>query len=495
MSRERTIAKNTAWLALQPLLMNVVSLAATRYIADRLGVVDFGRFNLGYTFVAMFAPLTNLGLRTLSARYIPQHRDTAAEYLGRILVLRTFLALLISVAVVLAAPLSGGGGQTRSVIMIAAMGLIVTTISGVLTDGFQAFEMMRPVSVASFLGGVVLTLLSVVVIKSGGGIRSMAWAYLLGPLCTLALLSIWSWRQPFRPRLSRDLRPLAPLLRQASPFFGIILLEVVSARVDVLVVARVLGEAHLGCYTAAMGLIDRAMYLADGAATALLPAIAHMSTQAPAETTPLLRKSALAFLLVGLPLALATTLLSPFLIGLIFGPRYTAAVPLLAIGIWRLPSVCLALIAGYSLLAVKRQDLELRTYSLGILISMALVLPAICVLGPTGGALVLGVRPLIVFLLRIPYLPHRLRDLWQPGALLRLGVALALMAVPLTFVPSLDSKIVQVALVVAAGGIYVASLAVMRVELVLSLLVSVWRRVTRAGTPVAWAAQSGSSSD
>src|SRR5690242_17063736 len=114
MSRERTVAKNTAWLALQPLLMNVLSLAATRFIADRLGVVDYGRFNLGYTFVAMFAPLTNLGLRTLSARYIPQHRETAAEYLGRILMLRTFLAFLVAAAVVIAAPLSGGGGETRS---------------------------------------------------------------------------------------------------------------------------------------------------------------------------------------------------------------------------------------------------------------------------------------------------------------------------------------------------------------------------------------------
>ena len=76
-----------------------------------------------------------------------------------------------------------------------------------------------------------------------------------------------------------------------------------------------------------------------------------------------------------------------------------------------------------------------------------------------GGALVLGVRPLIMFLIRIPYLPHRLRDLWQPDVLLRLGVALALMAVPLAIVPSLDSKIAQVALVAAAGGIYVVSLA------------------------------------
>ena len=52
MSAERTVAKNTAWLVLQPLLMNVLSLAATAYITRGLGATEFGRFNLGLGFVA-----------------------------------------------------------------------------------------------------------------------------------------------------------------------------------------------------------------------------------------------------------------------------------------------------------------------------------------------------------------------------------------------------------------------------------------------------------
>src|SRR5260370_42397339 len=106
MSAERRIAKNAVWLGVQPLIMNVLSLAATHYIANRLGVTDFGRFNLGLTFVAMFAPLTHLGLRGLTVRYLPQHRDTAAEYLGKVLVLRIILAAAVAVVVIVAAPLS-----------------------------------------------------------------------------------------------------------------------------------------------------------------------------------------------------------------------------------------------------------------------------------------------------------------------------------------------------------------------------------------------------
>src|SRR5205823_942224 len=197
---------------------------------------------------AMFGPLTHLGLRSLTVRYVPQHRDTAARYLGKMLVLRTMLALLVAVAVVAAAPLSGGSGDTRAVIAIAALAMVLSTIVGVYADGFQGFERVRPAGMASFAGGVVLTIASVIAIKAGGGIRELALTYVLGPLCTLGLVIVWSWRLPFRPQPSWDPAAFAQLLRQASPFFGLVILDVLSSRVDLLALARFLGEAKLGCY-------------------------------------------------------------------------------------------------------------------------------------------------------------------------------------------------------------------------------------------------------
>src|SRR5207302_1905645 len=165
--------------------------------------------------------LTNLGLRTVTARHVPKHRDTAGEYLGQILVVRTVLALAMALVAILAAPLSGGSGETRMVITIAAAGMVISTVAAVLTDGFQAFELARPVGMANFLGGVVLTLASIPAVRFGG-IRSLALAYMLGPICTLALLCFWSRSLPFRPRPSWHPSAFMSILRQASPFFMVI---------------------------------------------------------------------------------------------------------------------------------------------------------------------------------------------------------------------------------------------------------------------------------
>jgi O-antigen/teichoic acid export membrane protein len=144
MSAERTVARNTIWLTLQPLAMNVLSLGATMYLTRRLGAAEWGRFNLCLAFVAMLAPLANLGLRTLANRHAAQHRESAREFLGQVLVLRVLFALLTALILIAAAPLMIPGGGARAAVAVMAFGLVVTSVSQTLLDGFQAFEVVRP---------------------------------------------------------------------------------------------------------------------------------------------------------------------------------------------------------------------------------------------------------------------------------------------------------------------------------------------------------------
>jgi O-antigen/teichoic acid export membrane protein len=463
MSTERRVAKNAAWLVLQPLVMNVLSLAATAYIARELGASEFGRFNLAYAFAAMFAPLTNLGLRPLAVRHIAQNRGEASDYLGKVLVLRGGLAVVIAVILIAVAPLSGGSAHTQGVVAVAAVGLVLATLSGVFTDGFQSFEVMRPVSLANMVGAVLLTLTSVLVVWRGGGIQQMAMAYLLGPLCSLVLLWLWSRGKPFRPHPNWNPSAFYRMLRQALPFFGLGLLEAVSARIDVLVLARAMGDGNLGSYTVAMTLVDRAMNLCDGAATALFPAIAHLSANSPAAVISLLRNSALWLFMLGVPIAIGTTVLSPLVVALLFGPQYAAAAPLLALAIWRLPIECLAMLQGHSLFAVNRQNLVLRTAAVATVFSILTVYPLVQFLGPLGGVLALLIRPSMAFLMRLPALAHHFPNLWPWAQLARVVISVGLMVIPLALIPPVGLQWEAGIYLLASAGIYLLGLMLFRV--------------------------------
>jgi O-antigen/teichoic acid export membrane protein len=489
LSVEKTVAKNAAWLILQPLLMNVLSLASAGFIARQLGTSDFGRFNLGLAFVAMFAPLTHLGLRALAVRHLAQNRETASDYLGKLIVLRFTLAVVVALVVSLAAPLSGGKGLTSAVVMVAAITMVINAVVGALADGFQAFEMMRPTTVAAFLGGFLLTVVSVIVVGLRGNIWQMAVAYMLGPLLQLALLVTWCRRLPFRPRLCWDVPAFGQMLKQASPFLAIILVDMVGTRVDVLILARLVGEASLGCYTAAIGLVERVRILSDGTACALMPAIAHLTAQNPLTAVPLLRKSALWLLAVSLPMAIVATALSPLAVSVIFGAQYAAAAPVLALGMWRVPLWCLMMLVMHGLYAVHRQDLALKSCIVMTVFHLSILLPLVHVFGMAGAPIAILLKSLAMFLWRLPVMMRYFPGMWPWKQLAQIGIASALMAIPLALVPFVPMGVETVVLVALSCGIYLWSLVTLRVEPALAALQFVQGRFRKSAAAPAWPAE------
>jgi O-antigen/teichoic acid export membrane protein len=435
------------------------------YLSRQLGAADWGRFNLCLAFVAMFATFANLGLKTLASRQMAREREGAGEYLGRLLPLRLLLAVAASLLAILAAPLAGAG-SLRDIITILAVGQIVTTIAYALIDAFQAFEDARPASLAQFLGGCVLTLASVIVIAAGGGVAALALAYVLGPICTFFLLCRWLRGKPFYPQLSWQPRAYSPLLRQALPFFGIVLLGELGNRLDVVVLSRVLEAATLGCYTAAMALVDRGSILVDGVATALLPVVARLGARGGgdgAESAHLLRKAFLGCMILLLPIASLVSVFAPEVIGLIFGSQYAQSVPILAVGIWRLPLMAAAVVAGHALFAANRQDVELRSQALATLVALALLYPLALWLGPIGGAVVGCLRFLLLFALRLPALAHLYSGLWPGTRLARVGVALAVMGLPLLLSRQCDPGFARLLLAPLALACYAIALVALRV--------------------------------
>src|SRR5207253_8649622 len=97
-------------------------------------------------------------------------------------------------------------------------------------------------------------------------------------------------------------------------------------------------------------------------------------------------------------------------------------------------------------------------------ISLVLVVLLVHYHGAMGGAIAVATRPLVAFLLRLPYLRRHVSCFWPWKQMAQLVVALFLMAIPLAFVRSSHGSVGHAALVLAAAGIYAISLAAMRVD-------------------------------
>lgn len=325
MSHGRNIAKNSLWLIVQPLVLNVISLFVIGYIARTLGQIDYGKFTFAFAFVSIFVPLTNMGLSSLTTREIAENRENAGIILGKMLLLRIILSLATVAIVAVAIILMGYPPDTRLIVYIAAATLLFNAISSTLYSAFQGFEKMEYVAYSQFISGFVLTALSVVVLFFGYRLTGLTAVYAFGSLLAMLVAIILLLNKITIVKFSLDIDYWKKSVIKGLPFFLPAIVALVGSKIGIIILSKLSGDAAVGIYGAANGLIDKLMIIPDGICTALFPALAVLYIKSQNEAEQLFKKVLKYSIIIGLPITIVTFILSDAIIKLIYGEMYLKA--------------------------------------------------------------------------------------------------------------------------------------------------------------------------
>lgn len=355
MSSTRTVAKNSLWLVLQPLLLNFISIAATAYIARTLGKVDYGKFIFAFSFVAMFMPLVNMGLRAITVREVAKDRSCAAEYTKKMLASRLGLSIVVVILIVLSINMMGVEARTKIIVYLASLTIISTSIWTTLIDVFQAFEKMSYVAYSQFYGGFILTVLSVLVLFMGFGLSGLTLAYVLGNIITMGVAWLYISKLIGRPTFEFDWQFIKNNLAKGAPFFYPSIVALAGMKIGIILLSIFSGDASVGVFGAANNLVEKLIIIPDGICTAMFPTLIILYQQSPQKAAHLFRKYFEYLLIIALPIAVGTTMLAKPIILLIYGPNYIAAVPVLQILVWWLFFQFLLSMQGSTLGAIHQE--------------------------------------------------------------------------------------------------------------------------------------------
>jgi O-antigen/teichoic acid export membrane protein len=426
----RRVVANSLWLIAQPLLMNAISLVATAFIARKLGRVDYGRFVFALAFIAMFAPLTNLGLRFVTIRHVAT-ADPAElpAYVGKMWVLRLALSFLGAALAAGLVTVLEEAPETRTAVYLATAIIALQAVTTSATDVFHALQHMRLVAQVQLLSGVVLTVLSVVAVAAGLGLPGVLAAYVIGNACGAALAVRWIHARFRAPRFGIDLAFWRASLVAAAPLFFPNLVREAGTRLGVVLLGQVSGQGAVGTYGAASTLVDRVAVIPDAVASALFPALAAAHQRSREEAAALYRKFFRYFLVVGLALAVGGSLLAEPIIALVYGDGFGESPAVLALLAWGLLGLFFVQLLGWSVAAVRQ---EKRAFFVP-LVATAVFVPLAALLVPRFGPAGLAVAGLALGAVHVAlYGPivrdHLARHVLRPGLLLRVLGANAIMA-------------------------------------------------------------------
>lgn len=401
----KMLSRNTLTLLLSNTGSAVLAFGLSVLIGRVLGKEGLGVYTAALAWVFPLSLVAEFGIGTLMTREAARSPQVESSYLRLAAQLRLWLGSSLMLLLWVIAPLLSDDPPVIEGLRIAAPLILITPLFGNYTAIFRARQQMWPIpwlNLGMLVAQVALTILVFIV---GGNILH---ALLVNTLTSALQLAAawWVWRRWFKPPTAAAEPPallIRDMFRQAWPFALAGILAALQLRLAPILLEKLSDTGSIGYYAAAGRFVEAGRTIPNALFGALFPLLATLVTQ-PDKLRQTFRKVMLGLAAFSGLLAIAFTLLSPFILSVTYGADFTAAASTLQISMWALvPSLLRAGLTLYGY-AHGREQVVNRVVAVMLVVQFALSLWLIPTYSAYGAALaVLGSELFGVILLALPF--------------------------------------------------------------------------------------------
>jgi len=401
-------------------------------LARYLGDVGFGKYSFALAVAGLFGIVADFGFSTFLTREVAREPGRAQEFLSGVLVAFIVFSAFCLVGVVVTAFAGTHEADTRAAIVM--LGGAILCHSGIifLSGIFRGFQKMEYEALASSSNRIFISLLGLGFIYARRGLVEISFAVLLGALLSL-LFTVWLVQSRFvkiRARLPG--KDVLIMLGSVLPLGLAVLFSTVTMRVDKIFLAFFRGNAEVGWYSAPDKLLEALLFIPSFFTFAMFPVYSEFFKKSREHLASAFFKSCKFLLIIGLPIAVGSSVFSREIVALFFGPNFAPSGAVLSILIWAFVLVSLNGVLYYLLVSMEEQVRALYACGIGAAALVALDILLIPHFGAVGAAFACVAARLIYLTLNLIYLSRRLtiRPIWldwtklSASALIMLGLCI-----------------------------------------------------------------------
>ncbi len=325
------LARNTVVGISGTAAIKLVAFASTQVLARGLGQEAFGIYAFVGVYLFFAGFLVDLGMEIVLRRELAARPATAALMLGNAILLKWMLAALVIPVVIASAWGMTTDPQVRSCIILAALGLPLST------EGlFRAVLLSRYAIATSFIVSVVSALSLLVgnylCMTMHWPIQSVFLVALLNGAATVSAVWILA-RRYVKPRFELRFDILRMFFRESVGMGAFALLFMMVMRVDQMLLFQLRDAAELGRYVIAVRITEALFVVPEALLLTWFPMLAASLHTAPAQFLELCRLGAKGLAAIIFAVGLALTFASGAGLTLLFGAGYADSVmPTIVLG-------------------------------------------------------------------------------------------------------------------------------------------------------------------
>jgi O-antigen/teichoic acid export membrane protein len=376
------VAKNSLVLTAFNIGARLIDFGFALLMARLLGPAGVGKYYFAIVIIGWFEIVMNFGLNTYLTREISRDPQHQGSYLRQTSLLRLMLGIGVAplVALVVAAySLSGNmDAETAWAVGLLAISQLPSSFASGLSALFFAHEKAEIPASMSIVSALIKVVVGGALLLLGYGVIGLAITSIVVNVIVLGILFVLS-RRMFNWQLANGQPSQSPMtnsqsmLRESFPLMLNHLLATLFFKVDVPLLKALRGKEGdlvVGWYSTAYKFVDAFNIIPAFFTQSLFPA---MSRQAGQSDNTLARTYVLAvklLVMIAMPLAVATTYLAGWMIGL-FGPEFLPEGQIaLMMMIWSIPVGWINSVTNYALIAANQQRALTRAFVIGLVFNV-----------------------------------------------------------------------------------------------------------------------------
>ncbi len=334
---QKKFLANTGWLMVDKIVTMVLSLVINAMVSRYLGKANWGILNYGLAFFNVFLTVCKLGIDSILVAEITKKPEKTDSYMTMTILLRlasSFLGILLTGLFV--GLLRPGKLVVLGVSLIQSISLIFAAFDTI--DYYFQYKMESKFSaISKSCAYLFVCLLRLVLLFAKADVIWFAFATVVDYLAIASFLLYFYKRQGGGFAYSKEDGKY--LLHRAKPFIWANLMVVLYTQMDRIMVGSLAGDAQTGLYSAAMTVANMWIFIPTALIDSSRPVIMDLYTKKDPAYMRRFKEVMGVVMYISILAGLALTLLPKLVVWILYGKKYLAAAPILAILIWsKLPS-------------------------------------------------------------------------------------------------------------------------------------------------------------
>ena len=365
----------------QMLLSLVIGVISARY----LGPSNYGTINYAASYISFFTIACALGLEGIVVKEMVDNRNNEGVVLGSSIVMRLAAGFLSMIAVCVIVAVVNPGDRTLLVVAFLQSLVLLFNAFHIIDFWYQSLLRSKVSSIIKCIAYTGMSVYRIWLLITGKSVEWFAFATSLDALI-IAILFLHRYKMDGTHKLRFSSTTSKHLIGLSYHLILSTLMAVIYNQMDRIMIGKMINQTHVGYYAAASTICHMWLFIPQALANSARPLIMELKGKDEELYIRRIKQVTAVTFGLGVSFAVIVTVLSHFIIDVLYGAEYAQARGPMLLMIWSTVFASLSYTRAIWMICEKKQKYTKQIVACGVIVNLVLNSIGIPIIGMNGAA-------------------------------------------------------------------------------------------------------------